>query len=448
MSALPALETDVAARTAITRLLIEATGMVTLDGRSDEIAAAAERRRQQLGLGDLEAYAAWLEREESPWPEREALVEQLTIGETYFMRHPEVFAALRDEILPGLLSPERTLQVWSAACSIGCEPYSLAITLEDTAAALAFGPAVHILATDINSAFLERARRGHYSRWSLRNLSPEWIQQHFEVQGEEFVLRPRYKRHVSFRRCNLADFSPSTIGPDGSIDLIFCRNVMIYFGESTVRDLAARFLQLLRPGGWLVLGASECNTEIFAPFEAHNYDGAVFYRKPEVPPVQVTQTAPAQPPLRRPKPPRRPPRVASAPTTPAPRGFDGVWALLEAGQWSEAAALARDEDALGSLDASLHFAQGLAAEKMEQATVAEAAYRRCLYLDRNHAPAQARLALLLATDPRRSQPASKALRLAERLLADESADRPIPSGFPPTAELRRLVSEAGKLHRA
>jgi chemotaxis protein methyltransferase CheR len=190
------------------------------------------------------------------------LVQTLTNKETFFFREGHHFEALHHEILPALLAPDRPrhpLRVWSAGCATGEEPYSLAITLLEYRARHGFFEA-EILATDIDEAALRVAQRGCYGQRSLRLVPDEARRRYFRPQGESgeeqgWCILPEAAALVTFRRYNLADQDPPA-GAAG-FDLIFCRNVSIYFHPAARDRLNARLAAALRPGGYLFVASAE-----------------------------------------------------------------------------------------------------------------------------------------------------------------------------------------------
>jgi chemotaxis protein methyltransferase CheR len=216
-------------------------------------------------------------------PAWEALLAQLTIGETYFFRNGAQFDALRDYILPELIERRdslRTLRMWSAGCATGEEPYSLAILLSELL------PSDHtwntsILATDINPLFLARAREALYGNWSFRETPDELRARYWAEEQGRWRLRSDIRRMVSFARLNLAEpCFPAIVNGTSAMDIIVCRNVTIYFDEATTRQIAERFFGALTPGGWLIVGHAEPQASVYHQFEVHNFPNTVIYRKP------------------------------------------------------------------------------------------------------------------------------------------------------------------------
>ncbi|MDM8083364.1 protein-glutamate O-methyltransferase CheR [Cellulomonas cellasea] len=186
--------------------------------------------------------------------ERDLVVEALTTNETSWFRDGAPFVALRQHIVPALTADAvapRRLRVWSAACSTGQEPYSIAMTLQD---ALPSHVDADILATDLSEQVLARARAGLYSQLEVdRGLPSAMRERHFQAAGSEWRISDELRAAVRFMRHNLLDASPAGQG----FDLIFLRNVLIYFDVATKQQILARMHRVLRPGGFLVLGAAE-----------------------------------------------------------------------------------------------------------------------------------------------------------------------------------------------
>ena len=206
----------------------------------------------------------------------EALLDDLTIGESYFFREPAQFRFMADELLPKWSAEWETgrkLRVWSAGCAAGQEPYSIAIMLRDTA----WRHGSSILGTDISEARLEVARKASFSKWSLRTLPPETTDRWFDRKGSEFQLVPEVRSEVDFRTLNLLDPSPRP--ETQNQDVIFCRNVLIYFELPAIVTIAERLLQSLTPDGWLFLGASDPHLAELTACEVVVLPGCTGYRR-------------------------------------------------------------------------------------------------------------------------------------------------------------------------
>jgi chemotaxis protein methyltransferase CheR len=168
----------------------------------------------------------------------------------------------------------RTLRVWSAGCSTGEEPYSIAMTIADS---LSFADAwnVEILATDVGKLALKNAEKGIYSGRSLASVNEKQLTVHFTQVENKFHVKPRLKKMISFAPMNLA--APVYVG---RMDLIFCMNVLIYFTEDRRRTLVQRFYEALEPGGYLFLGHSESISKMPVKFQAIVLGDCILYRKP------------------------------------------------------------------------------------------------------------------------------------------------------------------------
>ena len=217
--------------------------------------------------------------------EYEALLEGLLTQETSFFRYPSVYQAFEKRVLPELHVKKfwknpRTLRIWSAGCSTGEEPYSIAVTIAD---ALNFADAwnVEILATDVGRQALKHAERAVYSGRSIAGVSEAQLAAHFTPAGEGYEVKPRLRKMITFAQMNLA--SAVYVG---RMDLIFCMNVMIYFSEERRRALVQRFYDTLEPGGYLFIGHSESISKMPVKFQAIVLNDCILYRKPTVEELQ------------------------------------------------------------------------------------------------------------------------------------------------------------------
>jgi chemotaxis protein methyltransferase CheR len=211
--------------------------------------------------------------------EYESLLEPLLTQETTFFRYPAVFEAFEKRVLPELHVKKfwknpRTLRVWSAGCSTGEEPYSVAITILDS---LSFADAwqVEILATDIGRQALKHAERGIYTGRSIASVNEKQLAAHFSATDSGYQVKNKIRKLISFTQMNLA--SPVYVG---RMDLIFCMNVLIYFSEERRRSLVQRFYDALEPGGYLFLGHSESISKMPVKFQAIVLGDCILYRKP------------------------------------------------------------------------------------------------------------------------------------------------------------------------
>jgi chemotaxis protein methyltransferase CheR len=198
----------------------------------------------------------------------EEVVDAMTTNETFFFRDKLPFDRFTDIMLPEMLkarASERRLRIWCAASSTGQEPYSLAMLLQERAAQLA-GWKVDIIATDLSPTVIDRAKAGIYSQFEVqRGLPIQLLLKHFTQNGDKWVLSPALKSMVQFRTLNLLrDFSSL-----GRFDIVFCRNVLIYFDDRTRSDIMERMARMMAPDGFLTLGAAETVIGLSNAFTGH-----------------------------------------------------------------------------------------------------------------------------------------------------------------------------------
>ncbi|MDI1442950.1 CheR family methyltransferase [Polyangium sp. 6x1] len=259
-----------------------------------------QRDRIEMLLGEKPA------RSGGPIP-LERLVEAVTVGETYFFREPMQIDALVRRVLPerALVGARgRKLRILSAGCSSGEEPYTMAIAAEVATPELA--PLLSITGLDLNGAAIEKARRARYSSWAVRGASQGIRERFFKKDGETFVLEPRMQGRVSFEEGNLLELLARV--PEATYDVVFCRNVLIYFSERALHRALAGFARALLPGGYLFLGHSESLRGISDDYELVHENDAFYYRLKSASASSASTTAPLFP-----RPPSEPPMRAPLP---------------------------------------------------------------------------------------------------------------------------------------
>ena len=220
--------------------------------------------------------------------EYDAMLERLLTQETSFLRYPGLFAAFEQRVLPELLGrkfwdKDSALRIWSAGCSTGEEPYSIALTLCDASGQGSLPPA-NILATDVSREALERAERGMYRGRALENLSRAQVLAYFTKNGEQYEVKPALRSMVKFAPLNLAQ--PVYLG---RFDCIFCMNVLIYFSAELRAKLIQRFYEALEPGGYLFLGHAESVSDAPVKFQQSFLNGARLLQKPMHPARRITE---------------------------------------------------------------------------------------------------------------------------------------------------------------
>lgn len=240
---------------AIRTFLYQATGIRLGDGKESLVKSRLAKRLRLLGLSRFDAYLEYLKTDFSGC-ERRALVESLTINNTNFFREPQHFVFLRERILPRLGAADRRIRIWSAGCSSGEEPYSIAIVLREALPNVDRRD-VRILATDISTKILGEARAAVYEHSELKDIAPGLITKYFTCTCAKPVRHYQVNENVR-KMVRLAQLNLMADWPmKGPFDVIFCRNVMIYFEKPTQQWLVQRFWELLEPGGYLLLGHAE-----------------------------------------------------------------------------------------------------------------------------------------------------------------------------------------------
>ncbi len=258
-------------------LIYEVAGIHLGESKRALLAARLARRLRQLGLASLSEYYDHVER--AGEPELTRLLDAITTNETHFFREPRQFEAIEREVIPSWLESgrRRAARVWSAGCSTGEEPYSIAMLLHDRLAAR--GWSIEILATDLSTRVLAQAEEGE---WSIERAAeiPERYRKRYMLRGTgakagRMAAGDELRSMISFRRVNLND---ALWEVEGSFDLIFCRNVLIYFDGESKRRVIARLLDRLAPEGLFLLGHSE---SLCGWNHGLRSAGPTMYRRPE-----------------------------------------------------------------------------------------------------------------------------------------------------------------------
>ncbi|MBL8020640.1 MAG: protein-glutamate O-methyltransferase CheR [Leptospirales bacterium] len=232
------------------------------------------RRLRATGVATFEAYLDYLQSNDS---EMRYFLEVVTTNESYFWRTTANFDLLKKDILPALLAqfPGQELRFWSAGCSTGEEPYNLAMELTEAMKTCGIFK-YSILATDISASVIAFAREGQYTGRKIEKIPPVLLYRYFRPvvdKPDHFEVRPDIKAKINFRVGNL--FTEENRG----IHMIFCRNVMIYFGRPEQEIVIRRFYDSLYPGGWLIIGYSESLHMIDTQFKGVHFPDGVAYKK-------------------------------------------------------------------------------------------------------------------------------------------------------------------------
>ncbi|MGR9045042.1 MAG: CheR family methyltransferase [Gammaproteobacteria bacterium] len=264
--------------------IAERLGLHFPEERWGELERDISMAAQELGFPDPESYISRLVSEPAGRTTIETLAGYLTVGETYFFREPRSFEALETQVLPELIKTRRNqakrLRIWSAGCCSGEEPYSIAILLDKL---IADYPQWNssILATDITPRFLQKAVDGIYGEWSFRGMPDRVRERYFtQLDGGRYQLTSRIKERVAFSYLNLADDNyPSLLNDTNAMDVIFCRNVLMYFSDERAKKVMRNLHRALTDDGWLILSVTECPNESLSLFTPVEFPGAVLYRK-------------------------------------------------------------------------------------------------------------------------------------------------------------------------
>ncbi|MBF9196247.1 CheR family methyltransferase [Microvirga terrestris] len=445
--------------------VIERTGHFYYQDKDDLLWERVRKRLRATGLSDSGAYLALLDDSISGPAEWGKLEAEITIGETFFFRYAEQFAALRETILPEIIARKaatRRLRIWSAGCSTGAEPYSLAILTNEILGESVGTWRVSILGTDINDSVLRTARQARFGKWALRSMPDEQRDRYFLNTGkEQWEVRREFRSLVRFERHNLLSLLDGTSPLElTDFDLILCRNVLIYFHPDTVTRIVGALRDRLDDDGWMLLGHAEPNPVFSTMMQALNLPGTVAYRRgagtappPTPAPLQPRATLQEWKPLlpepkpeapnRRPALPRltKAPQKASAFPVPQAAGdlLGDIKTRADAGDLAAAADLCQKALITEPLSAALHFYQGLVLRALGRPDAAEKSFLKSLYLDKNFAMAHYHLGLLLLAEGK-SAPGRRSLTHAAQSVAAMADDCPLDEGDGVTAkELRELA---------
>ncbi|HET6803976.1 MAG TPA: CheR family methyltransferase [Frateuria sp.] len=378
-------------------------GLHLREGRLPDLKRALKGAAAELGHADSSACAQLLLSGKLDAASSEVLASHLTIGETYFFRDSDAFAALSTRILPELIAARRRagelrLRIWSAACCTGEETYSIAILLNQLLPDIADWQ-VTLLGTDVNPRFLRKAAEGVYGQWSFRNVPEDVRERYFlRLACGRYALLPAIRRMATFAAMNLVDESTQASVRHDVFDLILCRNVLMYFTPAQATRVVATLRRALHEDGWLAVAPCEASQSLFHRFQPAHCNGAIFYRKGRPQPrLSVAGPGHAAPtpsatvarlPLPRPAAPA--PRRPAAPValaTKNPQAAASAQAL--AARARELADQRRMGEALGwcdrwieaaKLDPDAHYLRGMILAETGDVSAACAAFERSLFI--------------------------------------------------------------------
>jgi chemotaxis protein methyltransferase CheR len=263
--------------------LYRRTGMIFTESKRYFVERRVSERMHATGSQSFNSYFARLRMD--ALGEIEQLVNAFTVNETYFYRESHQLRCLTNDLLAErirLMAPAKAIRIWSLPCSTGEEPYSIAIwLLQNWPRVDAFD--IEIIGSDIDTRVLTAARAGLFGRRALTHLPADVIDKYFVALGDDqWCLLDDIRGSVSFAPVNLID-APETAA-FGRFDVIFCRNVLIYFDDASRRVAAENLYESLLPGGFLCLGHAESMSRISPLFEVRRYSDAIVYQRPEASP--------------------------------------------------------------------------------------------------------------------------------------------------------------------
>lgn len=253
-------------------LIEERLGLCFAESDSAILAEKVTPRAIELGFDSLLDYYYYLRYDAGAAEELDRLADALVVNETYIGRELDQLSVLVDDLLPRLLATRPRARIWCAACSTGEEPITLAGLLQDRG----LSSRVELIASDISERVLNLARKGQFAGRSLRALPPaaeRWL----TIEGATASARPALLASVDFRRVNLSD--REAVKRVGNVDVVLCRNVLIYFRDTTIKSVVKSLCDVLEPGGYLLVGASESLLRFGAGLRCEEHGGAFFYRK-------------------------------------------------------------------------------------------------------------------------------------------------------------------------
>jgi chemotaxis protein methyltransferase CheR len=276
----------------LSEFVARTTGLHYPAPRWPDLLRSIAAARAESGMEDSAEYLRQLMSAPPAKPQFDALVNHLTVGETYFFREPRSFEVLAGHLLGSFArsrrGDRRRLRIWSAACCTGEEAYSIAISLVQTIPDWREWN-ITVLATDINPHFLCKAEAGVFGPWSFRNTPAELKEQFFRaIANGRLEVVPEIKRLVNFTQLNLVeDEYPSQANHTDAMDVIFCRNVLMYFTPAQARKVIENLCRAQADDGWLVVSPSELALVKSPAYRAENFDGTILYQKRSCRPVEL-----------------------------------------------------------------------------------------------------------------------------------------------------------------
>ncbi|MFV0422138.1 CheR family methyltransferase [Oleidesulfovibrio sp.] len=259
-------------------------GIYIADNRKYLVENRLANRLKDLNLKTYGEYFYFLRYDAGRRQELTKLFEVVTTNETSFFRNPPQLKVFEEKVLGAVLDDLRSkrskrLRIWSAGCSTGEEPYTLAIILHEVLRTEIGSWDIKITANDLSEGVLQAARRGIYTEYALRTTPPSMISKYFIKEGSNYKIKPELKRLVNFGQINLSD--RVQLKRVERSQIVFCRNVIIYFDDDMKKRVIGSFYDNLLPGGFLLIGHSESLHNITRAFKPEHHQGAIVYKKME-----------------------------------------------------------------------------------------------------------------------------------------------------------------------
>lgn len=276
----------------ISKKIAEILGLCFQSSHFHDMERRLKSAANELGIDNsISGLKHWLSKSSFNNSEINVLSAHLTVGETYFFREKGGLELLKLEIIPNLIKlrqgAEKEIRIWSAGCSSGEEPYTIAMILKEYFPELTDWD-ITILATDISPVAIQKALHGEYTEWSFRETDVALKNKYFLRSGKNWKILPEIKKMVTFSYLNLSRNSyPSTLTNTGEMDVIFCRNVLMYFTPEVISEVSHRLYNSISGYGWLITSQVELNDIYFSSFERVQYNRSIFYRKSANPKVEV-----------------------------------------------------------------------------------------------------------------------------------------------------------------
>jgi chemotaxis protein methyltransferase CheR len=271
-------------------LIYKTAGIFQADNKLQILEGRCRRRMKALGVPTLRDYYACLTVNSMRQAEMVSLLNEITVGETYFFRNLPQLDAIRKIVLPAIIEAksklgQTRLRIWSAGCSTGEEPFTLSMMLLEESRGELKGWTTEILATDLNERSIAYAKAGSYGEYSTRTIEPAFLNKYFRVNGDRLEVKSEVKSSVVFSRLNLLDDSRMIFAQN--IDLILCCNVLIYFDTASKKRVIQHFYRTLLAHGYLFLGHSESLYGVNEDFRLVHMPSSTAYVKSESPEISA-----------------------------------------------------------------------------------------------------------------------------------------------------------------